>query len=394
MSTRTVHPRIGLLLLPLALLTASVSMWLAVARSESADASGVPSVRHVAVHLLVPDNGDWWDVEVGLFIYDDGSGDFDAAFEAARDDVLADFPGAIDASHADAGAQYILTGYTWPEGVASWAYNPAGKPPELANDAAAIRAGAEVWGKAGAPFTFTGGGLTTAQMGGCYGASGRDGQNTVGWTDGLSSNVLARTCTWADNGIAYEFDMEFGSCEVRSAGTGACEVARNWTTGFPIDLDLQSVAAHEFGHAAGLRHTSNPSAVMFASYSPGTNKRDLRQDDIDGIIAAYSSPTPTNTPIKVGRLDTPTPSPTAPPSLALYPGSNLIGWSSPDTNPRNAFGAASSMIQVVYGWDRDTESWKRYAPGLPEFVNNLQLLESGKAYWIVATGEAQIPIVE
>ncbi|XVE68009.1 hypothetical protein DITRI_Ditri09bG0033800 [Diplodiscus trichospermus] len=64
----------------------------------------------------------------------------------------------------------------------------------------------------------------------------------------------------------------------------------NWSTSDPIrinQIDLESIAVHEIGHILGLGHSRDPTAVMFASYRPGTIKRNLGQDDIDGIQALY-----------------------------------------------------------------------------------------------------------
>ena len=53
----------------------------------------------------------------------------------------------------------------------------------------------------------------------------------------------------------------------------------------PSGIDLESVALHEFGHTLGLAHSNDTNAVMYAYY--GGRRRDLRQDDIDGIQYIY-----------------------------------------------------------------------------------------------------------
>jgi hypothetical protein len=54
--------------------------------------------------------------------------------------------------------------------------------------------------------------------------------------------------------------------------------------------DLFSVAAHEFGHALGMDHSTDITAVMFSAYS-GTDTG-LASDDIAGIRSIYSSGNP------------------------------------------------------------------------------------------------------
>ncbi|XP_059669598.1 metalloendoproteinase 3-MMP-like [Cornus florida] len=64
----------------------------------------------------------------------------------------------------------------------------------------------------------------------------------------------------------------------------------NWSTN-PVNMtqvDLESVAVHEIGHILGLGHSYDRNAIMFPSFSPGTIKRNLRADDIEGIRALYS----------------------------------------------------------------------------------------------------------
>lgn len=50
-------------------------------------------------------------------------------------------------------------------------------------------------------------------------------------------------------------------------------------------FDLETVALHEIGHLIGLKHSTNPDAVMYASYQG--LRRVLTQDDIDGATRLY-----------------------------------------------------------------------------------------------------------
>lgn len=66
--------------------------------------------------------------------------------------------------------------------------------------------------------------------------------------------------------------------------------AELWNTDavVPIDrYDLQTLATHEIGHALGLKHSTERGAIMWPSFSLGTPKRTLHQDDIDGMEAIY-----------------------------------------------------------------------------------------------------------
>jgi hypothetical protein len=53
-------------------------------------------------------------------------------------------------------------------------------------------------------------------------------------------------------------------------------------------FDLGNTLTHEIGHLIGLDHTRVRQATMFASAPPGElTKRDLAQDDIDGVCAIF-----------------------------------------------------------------------------------------------------------
>jgi hypothetical protein len=391
------------------------------------------------MHLVVPHEGRWWDVEIGMLLHDQAGVGFDDAAAGARAAMLSRFPGAVELTGGQVGAQYALNGYSWQGGSTSWGYDDSGKPSGLSGDSAAMQAGADIWNTVGADWQFTGGGSTSAGTGACNSSSGMDGSNTVGWGS-QSGSTLAVTCTWHNGGNAVEFDMEF-------------DPDWDWTTGSPMEVDLQSVATHEFGHALGLGHSNDDDAVMYFSYSVGTDKRDPRPDDVAAIIAKYGEagggqqptstptstptsvpePTPTDTPTPVPtppsgdptasptaspgaspspsatspsssptpvathtptpvRTPTPTPTRTAtpPPSLPLSPGINLVGWPAADADPADVLAGMGDVIDVVYGWDPAARRWERYGPGFPDYANTLQRLENGEAYWIIATRQASI----
>lgn len=67
--------------------------------------------------------------------------------------------------------------------------------------------------------------------------------------------------------------------------------AEKWTLNVPTGsgkIDLVTVAAHEFGHALGLKHSTVSSALMAPYY--GGPRRFLSSDDIGGIQSLYGGP--------------------------------------------------------------------------------------------------------
>ena len=66
-----------------------------------------------------------------------------------------------------------------------------------------------------------------------------------------------------------------------------------WVDSDSRNVDLLTVAAHEIGHTLGLAHSSDPDALMFASYSGP--RRFLSADDVAGVQSIYgvgSDPAP------------------------------------------------------------------------------------------------------
>ncbi|MBK8026729.1 MAG: matrixin family metalloprotease [Chloroflexi bacterium] len=74
------------------------------------------------------------------------------------------------------------------------------------------------------------------------------------------------------------------------AGSVEFDVDENWTLYEPQgynSISLIGVATHEFGHVVGLLHSSDPSALMYAQYSPYNLQPS--SDDIAGVQRLYGA---------------------------------------------------------------------------------------------------------
>jgi hypothetical protein len=74
----------------------------------------------------------------------------------------------------------------------------------------------------------------------------------------------------------------------------------------------------------------------------------------------------------------------------VLPGANLFAWPGNDQPPAQAL-AGVANLKIVYAYDPATGHWRRYVPGAPGYLNNLQVLKKGSAYWFIASGSAQVP---
>jgi uncharacterized protein YkwD len=102
------------------------------------------------------------------------------------------------------------------------------------------------------------------------------------------------------------------------------------------------------------------------------------------------TPTPTYTPSPTATVPAATATPASPGnSLPLSPGANLVAWPSGSVAPSEAF-KGNNTVSVVYEWDPVAGEWKRYFPGLPEYLNNLTTMRQGGAYWVIAKTKSSL----
>lgn len=163
-------------------------------------------------------------------------------------------------------------------------YNAASFPSNLNQTQvrAALVAGANTWAiQGGANFAFEDVGDSSSTS---YTSSN---PNLVFFTTSTGSgDVLAETATWGSFSTISGCDIRF----YRANSNGGV-IDWNENPGGPAwyEMDIQKVAAHEFGHCLGLGHSNNGNALMYFATSNGgpTSARNLHPDDITGIQSLY-----------------------------------------------------------------------------------------------------------
>lgn len=183
--------------------------------------------------------------------------------------------------------RYALTGQQWNKDHITYSILNQQIPPSLGEELTyeAIRKAFEVWKKV-TPLTF---------------------EELPTITNSSQSEMADILLLFASgyHGDMSLFDGEGGSLAhafYPGPGTGGdthFDADEPWTleNHNPRGIDLFLVAVHELGHALGLEHSDNPSAVMapFYNWVPSHNFS-LHQDDIKGIQYIYGPPLMTEAP--------------------------------------------------------------------------------------------------
>ncbi len=218
----------------------------------------------------------------------------------------------IEESETTVSAQYFVNAHRWDAGAmpVSVRYNSAGQPADYGL-AQVLQQSLGAWNAVSpTSFSFSWAGSGTGPVGACGDTINLDGQNTVKF-ETLPGVVLGQTCTvWnsnqGPNAKLVEFDMQLDD-DAYTWSSAATTPAGKY--------DIYSTVLHELGHAAGLGHSAESSAVMFATIGGGVQRRALTADDTAGLQAAYpgaGAATPSSTP---SSTPVPTPFATSAPAL-------------------------------------------------------------------------------
>jgi hypothetical protein len=169
---------------------------------------------------------------------------------------------------------YVTTGPTWTQRPVAYSVNTTNLDlPEAAVESA-VRAGADTWdAQSNASFSFAFAGRSTQTT------TTNDGVNLVVFRNASSGSAIATTYWWSSGSRIIDADIVFWDAAFRFfSGSSGC------SNGFYIE----DIAAHEFGHALGLGHSTSANATMYPSVgSCDTRNRTLDTDDIAGVLALY-----------------------------------------------------------------------------------------------------------
>lgn len=173
---------------------------------------------------------------------------------------------------------YSLSGPSWPLPQMTYLVNAANLDlPGLAAETA-VRAGADTWLQQTGAFRFVYGGPSSQTT------NTFDNVNLVLFRNESSGSAIATTYWWSSGGRIVDADVVFWDGAFKFfAGTSGC------AGGFYIE----DIAAHEFGHALGLGHSTLAPATMYPSTSAcNVQNRSLDADDIAGARALYPQTVP------------------------------------------------------------------------------------------------------
>jgi hypothetical protein len=169
---------------------------------------------------------------------------------------------------------YVLSGPTWAPGPVSYLVNTTNLDLPGAVIPPALAVGAGAWTtQTNASFRFQYAGTSTVTT------TTNDGVNVVMFRNASSGSAIATTYWWSSGSRIIDADIVFwdGGFQFFTGSTGC-------SNGFYIE----DIAAHEFGHALGLGHSTVTSATMYPSVSTcATGNRTLDPDDIAGVEALY-----------------------------------------------------------------------------------------------------------
>jgi hypothetical protein len=190
---------------------------------------------------------------------------------------------------------YAYSSYAkWGTNSVLFYVNPSNADVTVGAAESALQVGMDAWtNQAASPFQYVYAGRVSDT------STAYDGRNVVIFRNASSGSTIASTYSWWSGGTLVDSDIVFWDGSFRFfTGTSGC--------GGSNAAYMEDIAAHEFGHALGLNHSSATGATMNPGYSTCSQAfRTLETDDIAGMAYLYPPSTPVATP-PVVTIATPT----------------------------------------------------------------------------------------
>lgn len=93
---------------------------------------------------------------------------------------------------------------------------------------------------------------------------------------GIDGTLATTTVTYDGDGSIWDADIAVNAAfnDVTLSDSNA-------------EYDVPSIVVHEVGHFMGIAHSPDDDALMAPTYTPGTLRRELAEDDIDALCTIY-----------------------------------------------------------------------------------------------------------
>lgn len=187
-------------------------------------------------------------------------------------------------SNGDSPQAFNAPGYKWKKNVITWKNTGHSRKLPLDVQRRAVENGLKTWSDV-TPLQFVHQEQGTPDIE-IFFARGEHGDGTYNSFDG-KGRVLAHAF-FPENGDAH-FDED-----------------ESWVFHSDKGTELETVAAHEFGHSLGLGHSNVPGALMAPYYAGYVPNRQLHPDDIAGIQKLYGKKDSVTTESPAETTTTPT----------------------------------------------------------------------------------------
>ena len=178
---------------------------------------------------------------------------------------------------------YVLKGTKWNSSQVPFYVNAQNLDVDEGAAISAIQFGAYSWtNQTNAAFSFYYAGSTSGT------SVSSNGKNEVFFRNASNGSAIATTYTWSSSGRTLDTDIVFWDGAFKFyTGDSGCSGG----------LYIEDIAAHEFGHALGLGHSTVGGATMAPSVSYcAIDMRYLSEDDKQGVEHLYPSAGSTNSP--------------------------------------------------------------------------------------------------